>query len=66
MTNAEKIRQMSSNELAELFDRIHAFPCEACCSNLGKCRRNNALEPICKNHFLEWLNMEADNAKTAD
>ena len=55
MTNAQKIRAMSDEELAAFLERVHVDPCSACCDNLYWCRRNNAPEPVCKNHFLEWL-----------
>ena len=54
-TNADRIRAMSDEELAEFLDGVHGFPCEACCDNLSLCRRNNAMEPICKRHYLDWL-----------
>lgn len=55
MTNADRIRAMTDAELAEFLDRVNDFPCEACCGNLDQCRRNNAPEPVCKRHYLEWL-----------
>ena len=59
-TNAQKIRAMSDEELATFLDRVHNFPCEACCGNLYWCRRNNAPEPICQKHFLDWLRQLAE------
>ena len=55
MTNADRIRAKTDWELAAFLERVHVDPCSACCDNLYWCRRNNAPEPICKNHFLEWL-----------
>lgn len=55
MTNADKIRSMSDEELADFLDRVDKNPCDACCNNLSRCRRNNAIEPICKGHYLDWL-----------
>ena len=55
MSNAERVRSMSDEELADFLDRVHLCPCEACCSNLSRCRRNNAPEPVCKRHYLEWF-----------
>lgn len=57
-TNADSIRAMDDEELAEFLDRVNDFPCEACCGNLSRCRRNNAPEPVCKRHYLEWLKEE--------
>lgn len=58
-TNADRIRAMSDEELAAFLERVHVDPCSACCDNLYWCRRNNAPEPVCKNHFLEWLQQPA-------
>ena len=55
MTNSDRIRAMSDEELAAFLERVHVDTCSACCDNLYWCRRNNAPEPVCKNHFLEWL-----------
>ena len=60
ITNADYIRAMSDEELAAFLERVHVDPCSACCDNLYWCRRNNAPEPICKNHFLEWLQQPAE------
>lgn len=60
VTNADRIRAMSDEELAAFLERVHVDPCSACCDNLYWCRRNNAPEPICKNHFLEWLQQPAE------
>ena len=59
-TNADRIRSMSDEELEAFLERVHENPCDACCGNWGQCRRNNAPEPICKNHFLEWLQQPAE------
>lgn len=59
MTNIEKIRNMSEEELAEFLDKVHEYPCIVCCNNLSCCRRNNAPEPVCKRHYLSWLKEEA-------
>ena len=59
-TNADRIRRMSDEELAGFLDRVHADPCSSCCGNLCWCRRNNALEPVCPKHFLEWLRQPAE------
>ena len=58
-TNADRIRRMSDKDLAEFLNRVHVDPCSSCCGNLYWCRRNNAPEPVCKNHFLEWLQQPA-------
>ena len=58
MKNAERIRRMNDNELADFLDQVNQDPCKACCGNLDRCLRNNAPEPVCKCHFLEWLKEE--------
>lgn len=64
MTNADKIRSMSEEELAEFLDKVDDCACFACCNNLYSCRRNNHFEPVCKRHYLDWLMEEAvDQAK---
>lgn len=60
MTNADKIRAMSDEELVTFFERVHDNPCDACCGNGGQCRRNNAPEPVCQKHFLKWLQQPAE------
>ena len=60
MSNADRIRAMSDEELAEFFERVHNSPCETCCDNLYWCCRNNAPEPACKNHFADWLRQPAE------
>lgn len=59
MTNLEKIRSLSAEELADFLDKVKDYPCTACCNNFHWCRRNNAPEPVCKRHFLDWLKEEA-------
>ena len=60
MTNADKIRAMSDEELVTFLERVHDNPCGACCGNGGHCRRNNAPEPVCPKHFLKWLQQPAE------
>lgn len=59
MTNSEKIRSLSDEELADFLDKVNDFACTACCNNLYWCRRNNAPEPVCRYHFLDWLKGDA-------
>ena len=60
ITNADRIRAMNDEELAEFLERVHVDPCSACCDNLYWCRRNNAPEPVCQKHFLKWLQQPAE------
>ena len=59
-TNADRIRAMSDEELAEFLERVHVDPCSACCDNLYWCRRNNAPEPFCQKHLFIWLQQPAE------
>lgn len=60
ITNADRIRAMSDEELAAFLERVHVDPCSACCDNLYWCRRNNAPEPVCQKHFFKWLQQPAE------
>lgn len=60
LTNADRIRAMTDEELAEFLRRVHVDPCSACCDNLYWCRRNNATEPVCQKHFFKWLQQPAE------
>lgn len=55
MTNGGWIRSLTDEELAEFLDHAIEFPCDGCCNNLSWCLRNNAPEPVCKRHYLDWL-----------
>ncbi len=61
-TNADRIRAMSDDELAELFGGIvdDGKSCSLICGDLNKCKRNNSIERICKNHYLKWLKQPAE------
>ena len=61
-TNADRIRAMTDEELAELFHAIvdDGQSCTTICDNYDRCKRNNAWEPICKNHYLKWLQQLAE------
>lgn len=60
-TNYDRIRAMSVEEMAEFFDRIVKDNCTTICSHIDKCLRNNATEPICKNHYKQWLLQEVSD-----
>lgn len=61
MTNFERIKAMTIEEMAEFFDNIVNCRCDTICENFNKCTRNNATEPICKNHYIKWLESEVEN-----
>lgn len=60
MTNFEKIKTMSIDEMVEFLEAVGDSPCTTICNNFDKCRLNNSIERICKNHFKEWLESEVD------
>ena len=60
MSNADRIRAMSDEELVTFLERVRDNPCDACCGNWGQCCRNNAPEPVCQKHFLKWLQQPAE------
>lgn len=62
MKNIDKIRAMSETEMADFLEKVQELPCTACCNNYYWCRRNNAPEPFCKRHILDWLKEENDGA----
>ena len=58
MTNADKIRQMSNDELAELIDdSINVFSCNDC-----KCQAFHCDEP-CLTWIKKWLDEECVDEK---
>jgi hypothetical protein len=59
-TNYDRIKSMTVEEMAEFFDYIVAYPCYTICKDFNKCTRNNATEPICKNHYIKWLESECE------
>ena len=60
MTNFERIKNMSIDELAELLDEAVECCCTTICNDFDRCKRNNAIEPICKNHYKKWLESEVE------
>lgn len=60
MTNYDHIKNMTLEEMAEFFDKLVSCPCYTICENFNKCTRNNATEPICKNHYIKWLEAEVE------
>lgn len=62
-TNFEIIKDMNEEQLAEFLHKVAHDNCNVCCNHLNKCLRNNAIEPICSNHYVDWLKSEAKNDK---
>ena len=59
MTNFEKIKQMSADDVTALITRIALFPCESCE------REHNAScsQKVCFEIHKQWLESEANNEK---
>jgi hypothetical protein len=54
-TNADRIRAMSDEELAEWLDSLrYGFGCELCEKVFRGCDEN------CRTHFMEWLKQPAE------
>lgn len=53
MTNGDRIRQMTDEELAEFFDKIS--DCQTCIDNPSKCHVE------CIDSRLKWLKQEVQN-----
>lgn len=54
-TNADRIRAMSDEELAEWLDSLrYGFGCELCEKVFKGCDEN------CRTHFMEWLKQPAE------
>lgn len=50
MTNGDRIRQMTDEELAELFDKC--ADCQMCIDNPSKCKME------CIDGYMQWLKQE--------
>ena len=67
MTNGDRIRRMTDEELAEMFERwvvdcgCNNVPCEKVCEE----RRSKYQEIICRQCWLEWLK-ETDDGASAE
>lgn len=60
-TNADRIRSMTDEELAEyLFDRGNGSEyCYGICSYQDKCKESHP-QKFCIEHVVEWLNAEVE------
>ena len=53
MTNCDRIRKMTDEELAELFDKC--ADCQMCIDNPSKCKME------CIDGYMQWLKQEVQN-----
>ena len=58
-TNADRIRSMTDEELAEFFDKLETV-CDMCACNIG-C--HNVASENCKAGFLKWLQSEVKGSE---
>ena len=59
MTNADKIRGMTDEQLAEFLDRLIESPCRFCRYGDG-----NSCDGSCDEATIDWLKQEATNDKS--
>jgi hypothetical protein len=58
MTNGDRIRSMSDEELAELINRHWCYCCGYVVDDFGNC--NSPAEKSCEESILEWLKKEVE------
>ena len=61
MTNSDRIRQMTDEELAEFLDEDASYTCRICTRQDAK---NSCSDYECKKFVLNWLQKEADEDET--
>lgn len=63
ITNYEKIKEMSVEELAEIFeDKVSSFDCDVCsskCAGTDFCEETSC-KPFAREWLKEWLESECD------
>lgn len=66
MTNADRIRAMSDEELADFLEKINPINCD-CCVYMRPCRLEYDEETVnyaekynCKDGFMQWLQQPAE------
>ena len=63
MTNYEKIKGMSVEELSEVFeDKVSSFDCDVCSSKYAgmDCCKESNCKPFAREWLKEWLESECD------
>lgn len=60
-TNRDFINSLSDESLANFLDAaINGSPCHLICNNYEKCLKFPDVEPVCVDHYLEWLRSKYD------
>lgn len=62
-TNADRIRNMTNEELAEVFeDKVSSFDCDVCSSKYAgtDCCKETSCKPFAKKWLKEWLESDCD------
>lgn len=63
MTNFERIKEMSVEELAEVFeDKVSSFDCDVCSSKYAgtDCCEESGCKPFAREWLKKWLESECD------
>lgn len=64
MTNFEKIKGMSTEELAEIFEnKVSSFDCDVCSSKYAgtDCCKESSCKQFAREWIKEWLESECDS-----
>lgn len=60
-TNRDFINSLSDESLANFLDAaINGSPCHLICNNYENCLKFPDVEPVCVDHYLEWLKSKYD------
>ena len=58
MTNADRIRNMSDEELAEFLVKVNGAYAKDCMVGIEVCKYDDCADMDCEDCFLEWLQAE--------
>lgn len=63
-TNRDFINSLSDESLANFLDAaINGSPCHLICNNYENCLKFPDVEPVCVDHYLEWLKSKYDKER---
>ena len=60
MSNYERIKAMSAEEMAKFINHCENAPCQ-CCNYKGNLCGDGTNTEMCKNEISNWLNSEVEN-----